>query len=453
MTNSTPHEFNLDYQALLNSMTDGLICLNDQYQIIMVNTSFETLTGLSAKELTGKNLLGLYPHVKQFPFFNNFHRVFETQHPHKIVEFFPKIQKWIEVSAYYQAGNMVVLLRDKTTNKQHEISLQAYADQINAVMNSMHTSFCLIDKDYKVLLFNKALSDNLLKYTNSQIKTGDNAIDWVHPKYRESYQADIDTALKGEKTFKEIMYNISDAQEPTWYYEAFYPVYNQQNEILGVAFHAQNINRLKQNEIKASYFNQLYANVLKATNEAIWEWNMKTNALKWNENFTRIFGYTNEKISYDSQGWEECIHPDDKAATLKKINDVLKSKGHISECTYRLLCKNGQYKYVIDRGYITYDEQGEPDMMVGAMQDIQLMKEHEEQILQQNKTLAQIAHSQSHEVRGPVSTILGLIDLLNKHGQELDEETRELIAHLYRTTVKLDNIIKDSIHKIEQIKE
>src|SRR6478609_2424817 len=111
MSNSTSQEFALDYEALLNSITDGLLCLNDKYEVLYVNQPFEKLTGLSGSSLRGNNILQLYPQVKEHPEFEAFNKIFTTKQPYKITEFLPQIKKWLEVSAYYQDGNVVLLLK------------------------------------------------------------------------------------------------------------------------------------------------------------------------------------------------------------------------------------------------------------------------------------------------------------------------------------------------------
>jgi PAS domain S-box-containing protein len=75
--------------------------------------------------------------------------------------------------------------------------------------------------------------------------------------------------------------------------------------------------------------------------------------------------------------------------------------------------------------------------------DITEKKIHEQQILDQNECLMQIAHIQSHELRKPVASILGFVELfkannytsdpeelmmLGKAATELDEKIRAIVA-------------------------
>ncbi|HEX8532450.1 MAG TPA: PAS domain-containing protein, partial [Cytophagales bacterium] len=65
----------------------------------------------------------------------------------------------------------------------------------------------------------------------------------------------------------------------------------------------------------------------------------------------------------------------------------------------------------------------------------------------QNEQLLRIAHLQSHQIRGPVATILGLLQLLNRNS--LTQENAQLIKYLETSAVKLD----ETIHRIVEATE
>ncbi len=65
----------------------------------------------------------------------------------------------------------------------------------------------------------------------------------------------------------------------------------------------------------------------------------------------------------------------------------------------------------------------------------------------QNEQLLKIAHLQSHQIRGPVATILGLLQLLNKNS--LTKENAQLINYLEASAFKLD----ETIHRIVEATE
>ncbi len=82
-------------------------------------------------------------------------------------------------------------------------------------------------------------------------------------------------------------------------------------------------------------------------------------------------------------------------------------------------------------------------------QDITENKKHVEEIVQKNKILTEIARLQSHQVRRPVATMLGLAQLFDK--KEMGEENLELLDLLERTILELDEVIHKIVHKANSV--
>nr|MBI1232710.1 response regulator [Cytophagales bacterium] len=75
---------------------------------------------------------------------------------------------------------------------------------------------------------------------------------------------------------------------------------------------------------------------------------------------------------------------------------------------------------------------------------------HNKIIENQNRRLREIAWTQSHVVRAPLSRMLGLIDLI-KTGIITQEEIGEFLTHLQSSALEIDGIIRDIVRKTEQL--
>ena len=60
---------------------------------------------------------------------------------------------------------------------------------------------------------------------------------------------------------------------------------------------------------------------------------------------------------------------------------------------YRFLHKNGQYLYIIDRGFIIRDAKGKVSQIIGAMTDVTILREKEEFIAESEKKLLNILNT------------------------------------------------------------
>lgn len=127
--------------------------------------------------------------------------------------------------------------------------------------------------------------------------------------------------------------------------------------------------------------------VSRATNDAIWDWDLLTNQLFWNENFQHLFGYNSEEIEPGIESWTNRLHPDDLDRVTNGIHLVIDSGEQFWSDEYRFRHKDGMYLDVFDRGYIMQDNNGKPVRMIGALQDITKRKLAEEQIKTVTKRL------------------------------------------------------------------
>lgn len=136
-----------------------------------------------------------------------------------------------------------------------------------------------------------------------------------------------------------------------------------------------------------------------ATFDAIWDWNVSTNDLWWNEQFPSLFGYELNEIESDITSWSNRIHPDDLDRVMGSMKSALDSKLYYWSSDYRFLRKDGLYAMVEDRGHIVRDKQGKAVRMIGAMRDITKRKEFEDHLRVNLRALQSI--SQGVLIAGP----------------------------------------------------
>jgi two-component system, NarL family, sensor histidine kinase UhpB len=120
-----------------------------------------------------------------------------------------------------------------------------------------------------------------------------------------------------------------------------------------------------------------------ATNDAIWDYNLVTGETFYNSRLLRIFGYTREELQDNTNWWINNIHPNDRERVTQKINNLLANDGAVWQDEYQFRCKDKTYKTVYDRSYIVRDESGKPIRLIGAMNDLTLMRKLEKKFLRE----------------------------------------------------------------------
>ena len=171
--------------------------------------------------------------------------------------------------------------------------------------------------------------------------------------------------------------------------------------------------------------NERFNTVVKATNDAIWDWDILTNRIFMvGDTYKQLFGYDWVDAHATEDFRASNIHPDDRARVLEKLSATIR-EGAVSkwEDEYRLRKSNGEYAHVHDRGYILYSAEHSPVRMIGAIQDITLRKKAEEIVLKELAMQQRLKQQQITEV------VLGAQERERfELGQELHDNINQILA-------------------------
>lgn len=155
-----------------------------------------------------------------------------------------------------------------------------------------------------------------------------------------------------------------------------------------------------------------------AGNLGHWYWDYPTNHVTFNPLKVEALGYKLEDIPspvpYDF--FTSKLHPDDYDRVMNNMIDHLKGVTHVYEVEYRILAKDGQYKWYYDRGSITKrDESGKPLLLAGIVFDITEKKLQELNMAEEKATL---------EIKAVTDELTGA---LNHRGiiEQLNESTKQ----------------------------
>jgi PAS domain S-box-containing protein len=113
----------------------------------------------------------------------------------------------------------------------------------------------------------------------------------------------------------------------------------------------------------------------KATNDAIWDIDLKAGTVSWNETYTALYGRPESANSL--QFWIESIHPEDRARTVDGFRAALDCGAASWSGEYRYRRVDGDWAHVYDRAYIARDASGNAWRVIGAVQDLTLQKQSE----------------------------------------------------------------------------
>lgn len=163
----------------------------------------------------------------------------------------------------------------------------------------------------------------------------------------------------------------------------------------------------------------------------------------------KILGYpVGEYFQLSNNFFEELIHPDDRNKVRETVDRIYASKQDvIVEMTVRLKKHDGNYIWVYSRQMVTErDPRGAPSTIVRVSEDVTKFIELQDQFRQKVEQLKTISYKNSHLLRSPVASIVGLISLVEEQGIT-SEHNIQIFRYLRQAIEKLDTVI----HEINDI--
>lgn len=471
--------------AISNAISDGFFILNKNWEVTYFNKS--ALLSIEHNELkfdVKNSFWQMFPKALNTQFFTQFTIAFNEQIPVSFEEYSPTLNKWFKVDAVPYGDELNVISKD--------ISLQIIEEKTNNLelkVFEMNVEGNYSIEELLTFLLNGIEELHPTMYS-SILKVENNRVYHIaSPRLPQAYTKLLNGSLIGPKAgscgtaafFKKQIIVEDINTDPLWedYKEAILPygfnscwsspiISNKDQSLMATygiyykekkkpsALELKTISRttqiikvllenIKYNEALL-LSNNRYAMVSMATNDAIYDWDLLTNNTYWNDNIYELFGYTLSEIKNQSNWWENHLHTEDKEKVLLSSRNAMKEKKSLWTAEYRFQCKDKTYKYVYDRAFLIYDKAGEAITIIGAIHDINDLKEKEIFVSQQNAKLKEIAQISSHDLRGPVTSILGLINLFNKEHAE-DPFNKEVIIYLEQATKQLDDVIHTIVSK------
>lgn len=164
----------------------------------------------------------------------------------------------------------------------------------------------------------------------------------------------------------------------------------------------------------------------RATNDAIWDWDIEQDKRWWGDGFAQLFGHGHDDLPRNRQVWTDLIHPDDRQRVLSSLKSAIK-QGDGWHASYRLRRADGSWASVEDRAQLIRDEQGMAVRMVGGLTDVSERAALEERLRksQRLEAVGQLTGGIAHDFNNLLTIVLGnaetLVEILGN-----DPQKREL---------------------------
>jgi PAS domain S-box-containing protein len=361
--------------------------------------------------------------------------------------------EWFNSASMDKNGRVITimsLVQDITERKEAELQKEFDQNNLNSLINNTNDGMWSVDKNLQLITSNQAFDEMVKSMFGKLLLKGDNilAVGFSEDQLKR-FKLFYQRALSGE-TFTEMEYNEFPVE--FWSEISFHPSWKE-GRVIGIACFSRDITLKRKEEDHLKLLESVITNATDSVliTEAKPLEGDGPRIVFVNDAFIKMTGYSREEVMGKTprilQG------PQSNRVELDRLRKSLE-KSEACETEIINYRKNGEKFWINMEIAPVKDSKGFPTHFIAIERDVTERLKSMQAIKEQNIKLRDIAWMQSHEVRGPLARIMGLINLLNSYSlSQKADGTTELINHLNSSAIELDQVIKGIVRKTEEITE
>ncbi len=355
-------------------------------QLRYVNSQTETLTGYTREELLALDLYDLiHPDfretVKKWGKSNQTRESSASKYELIILTKTGET-RWVEATVdiikFERKASILVTVFDISDRKLAELELETSLSLLQATIESTADGILAVDGQGKVVSFNRKfaqmwqLPDFLLDSRDSNQILGFGINQLKHPEVFLSRAKELSDRPDAES------FDIIEFKDGKIFERYSLPQLTG-GKITGRVFSFRNVTERLQSEEKLRKSEERFHLLTRATNDAVWDFNLSKNEYWLSEEFEKVFGYElNETQTIELESWWLNVHPEERERVKSSFNETMNSDAQCWSEEYSFRRADGGYVFVLDRGYIIRNASGKAVRAIGTMMDITQRKQAEE---------------------------------------------------------------------------
>jgi len=316
-----------------------------------------------------------------------------------------------------EVGNISLVIStniDITQQKVAEEKLKQNEEQFRSLANSIPQLAWITDANGYIYWYNQRWYD----YTGTTIEQME-GWGWQtihHPDMVADVTKKFKTAIENKVPYEQTFLLKSKEGDYRWFLTRAIPIYDANNNIR--QWFGTNTDVTEQLNIQAALkeSEEKFRGLAETLPHLVWITNEKGEPIYASSSWDEYSGHT----IYNHDSWDKIVHPNDKEEIMKKWTHSL-ATGDTYHAEARLKNKLGEYRWHVVEGVALLNNENKITKWIGAFTDIQEQKLKE----QKKDEFISIA---SHEMKTPITTAKGYLELLLMH---LGEDNAE--AHLFAT--------------------
>ncbi len=424
-------------EAVLNTVPDILFRINKKGEFLSVYAHFEENLILPKDQIVGKSIQEILPKEVYRESALALKKAFKEK---EVITYEFSLQH-LGSNKYYENRMIAIsetealsIIRDITIEKRASNKLQTTSSQLSTLVDTMQVGILFENTQREVMMANPYFC-KLFKIPVSPAQIIGSSCVLASQQASElmidqkGFLTRIEECMSNELAVLNDQLHLKDGRV---FERDYVPVRNNKTLIGHLWQYREITERLKADEkLRNSETRLQFA--LESSGDGIWDWNAKTDEVYFSTQWKNMLGYEEKEIENTLNSWKSRVHPEDIEKVMDDLNDHVSGKTQSYSNEHRMLCKDGSYKWILDRGkIISYSKDGKPLRLIGTQADISKRKDYEASILEAlkkekelNELKSRFVSMTSHEFRTPLSTILAAAETLDSYMEKLSVEERK----------------------------
>ena len=178
--------------------------------------------------------------------------------------------------------------------------------------------------------------------------------------------------------------------------------------MLAISFAIIRINaKRREVEENLASSDERFALAIAGMQDGVFDYSVKEGTIYFSPRLKEMLGYSDKEFANTLGDFNARMHPEDREKSKEVSRKYFSREIPAYHNVFRMLHKNGTYRWIMSRGAGVWDRDGNITRLVGAHTDITEQREYEENLKRMNNELETFTYIASHDLRSPLVNLKG----------------------------------------------